>query len=130
MSGAPMLVLRHPAEPFRANVTVEDGRGRELGHIIQENMVGKIRYRLKASGYGSVGTVNAENWRGWDYAVHDDRGAEVARITKTWEGLVKAYFTTADNYVIQIGDGVVEPLRSLVVAAAVAIDSARKQESR
>jgi hypothetical protein len=121
------LVLFHPAEPFRAAITVQDGMGQELGRIVQENLVGKIRFRLKAVGYGTVGWLRAENWRAWDFNVQNDAGAEVARITKTWEGLAKAAFTTADNYVVKIDAGVVEPLRSLVVAAAVCVDSALKQ---
>jgi len=55
---------------------------------------------------------------------------EVARITKTWEGLAKTMFTTADNYVVQIHRPLEEPLRSLVVAAAVSVDTALKQDDR
>ena len=51
----------------------------------------------------------------------------MARITKTWEGVAKALLTTADNYVVKIAPTVAEPLRSLVVAAAVCVDSALKQ---
>ena len=39
-------------------------------------------------------------------------------------------FTTADNYVVQIHLPLDEPLRSLVVAAAVSVDTALKQDSR
>ena len=39
-------------------------------------------------------------------------------ITKTWEGLAKTMFTTADNYVVQIHRPLEDPLRLLVVAAA------------
>jgi hypothetical protein len=54
----------------------------------------------------------------------------VARITKTWEGLAKTMFTTADNFVVQIHRPMEDPLRSLVVAAALAVDTALKQDSR
>jgi hypothetical protein len=39
-------------------------------------------------------------------------------------------FTTADNYVLQIHADLPEPLRSLVVASAVSVDLALKQDSR
>jgi len=55
---------------------------------------------------------------------------EVARITKTWEGLAKTMFTTADNYVVQIHKPLAEPLRSLVVASALSVDTALKQDKR
>ena len=39
-------------------------------------------------------------------------------------------FTTADNYVLQIHRPLEDPLRSLVVASAVSVDLALKQDSR
>jgi hypothetical protein len=41
--------------------------------------------------------------------------------------LAKERFTKADNYVVQIHRPLEEPLRSLVIAAALAIDTALKQ---
>jgi uncharacterized protein YxjI len=66
----------------------------------------------------------------WNFNIQDDTGAEVARITKTWEGLAKTMFTTADNYVVQIHRPLEEPLRSLVIAAALGVDTALKQDQR
>ena len=57
-------------------------------------------------------------------------GTEVGRITKTWEGLAKTLFTTADNYMVQFDHTLEDPLRSLVVAAALCIDTALKQDDR
>jgi hypothetical protein len=39
-------------------------------------------------------------------------------------------FTTADNYVLQVHQPLEEPLRSLVVASALTVDTALKQDSR
>ncbi len=61
---------------------------------------------------------------------YDHADTEVARITKTWEGLAKTMFTSADNYVVQIHRPLEDPLRFLVVAAASAVDTALKQDSR
>jgi hypothetical protein len=44
--------------------------------------------------------------------------------------LLKTAFTTADNYVVQIHRPLVDPLRSLVVAAALCVDTALKQDNR
>ena len=74
--------------------------------------------------------LNAENWRAWNFSIRDHTDTEIARITKTWEGLAKTMFTTADNYVVQIHRPLEEPLRSLVVAAALSVDTALKQDSR
>ena len=39
-------------------------------------------------------------------------------------------FTTADNYVLQVHHRPPEPLNSLVVASALSIDTALKQDNR
>ncbi|MGH9267625.1 MAG: phospholipid scramblase-related protein [Acidimicrobiales bacterium] len=129
MAGQVLLALTRPAKVVKSRVVVADGTGRELGQVVQHNAIGKIRFGLEAGGR-PVGSINAENWRAWNFNIQDAGGAEVARITKTWEGLVKTMFTTADNYVVQIHRPLDEPLRSLVVAAALSVDTALKQDSR
>ena len=62
--------------------------------------------------------------------MQDHTGNEVARITKTWEGFAKTAFTTADNFVVQIHRPLEEPLRTLVVASSLAVDTALKQDDR
>jgi uncharacterized protein YxjI len=129
MGGRPLLQLTRPAKVFKSTVVVEDGAGREVGRIVQQNMVGKIRFSLESGG-SAHGSINGENWRAWNFNVQDSAGTEVARITKTWEGLAKTAFTTADNYVVQIHRPLEDPLRTLVVAAALGVDTALKQDSR
>ncbi len=128
-TGAVQLRVTRPAKFVRSKVIVETPDGREVGQLVQQNAIGKIRFDLVAGG-GSVGSLHAENWRAWDFAIKDAMGVEVARIKKTFEGIAKTMFTTADNYVIRIHRPLDDPLRSLVVAAAVSIDTALKQDSR
>jgi uncharacterized protein YxjI len=128
-NGQVLLALTRPAKLVKSRIIVQDGRGTELGAIVQQNAIGKIRFNLEAGGR-TVGAMNAENWRAWNFAITDEGGTEVARITKTFEGLAKTMFTTADNYVVKIHRPLEEPLRSLVVASALAVDTALKQDSR
>ena len=129
MDGNVLLALTRPAKVMKSRVILQDGRGAELGQIVQQNMIGKIRFGLEADGH-TYGTINAENWRAWNFSVQDHSGTEVARITKTWEGLGKTLFTTADNFVVQVHRPLEEPLRSLVIASSLAVDIALKQDSR
>ncbi len=129
MTGAPVLALTRPAKWVKSKVLVQDAAGNEVGQIVQENAIGKIHFGLHARG-AKVGSLNAENWRAWNFNITDSSGTEVARITKTWEGLAKTAFTTADNYVVQIHRPLDEPLRSLVVASALGVDTALKQDQR
>ncbi|MET7612654.1 LURP-one-related/scramblase family protein [Streptomyces seoulensis] len=128
-TGQPQLLLTRPAKIFKSRVLVARPDGSPVGEIVQQNMIGKINFALNVDGR-QVGAIKAENWRAWNFAIVDDAGTEIARITKTWEGLAKTLFTTADNYVLQIHRPLSEPLRSLVVATALTVDTALKQDSR
>jgi uncharacterized protein YxjI len=129
MSGTPMLTLTRPAKFIKSRIIVQDPAGYEIGAIVQQNAIGKIHFGLESGG-NTWGSINAENWRAWNFNIRDHTGTEIARITKTWEGLAKTMFTTADNYVVQIHRPLEDPLRSLVIAAALSIDTALKQDSR
>jgi uncharacterized protein YxjI len=129
MNGGVLLAITRPAKLFKSRVEISDGLGRPVGQVVQQNMIGKIRFSLEANGE-AIGSINAENWRAWNFSIRDRTDTEVARITKTWEGLAKTMFTTADNYVVQIHRPLEEPLRSLVVASALSVDTALKQDKR
>jgi uncharacterized protein YxjI len=127
--GQPQLVLTRPAKIVKSKVIVSRPDGSQVGEIVQQNVFGKINFAMVANGQ-QVGAIKAENWRAWNFAIVDHADNEVARITKTWEGLAKTMFTTADNYVLQIHYQLPEPLLSLVVATALTVDTALKQDSR
>jgi uncharacterized protein YxjI len=128
-SGTVVLRITRPAKIFKSTVVVEAGNGTELGRVVQKNMIGKINFGLESGGQ-QLGAIKAENWRAWNFRIEDATGTEVARITKTWEGLAKTMFTTADNYVVQIHRRLPQPLLSLVVASALSVDTALKQDDR
>ncbi|MBX7555097.1 phospholipid scramblase-related protein [Streptomyces sp. NPDC004232] len=127
--GQPQLLLTRPAKFLKSRVVVSRPDGSVVGEIVQQNAIGKINFAMNANGQ-QVGAIKAENWRAWNFAIVDHADNEVARITKTWEGLAKTLFTTADNYVLQIHYQLPEPLLSLVVATALTVDTALKQDSR
>ena len=129
MKGQVLLRLTRPAKVFKSTVIVSDGADREVGRIVQENMIGKINFSLQV-GQQQIGAIKGENWRAWNFRIEDASGTEVARITKKFEGIAKTLFTTADNYVLNIHRPLEQPLISLVVAAALSIDTALKQDAR
>ena len=127
--GRVLLKITRPAKVMKSTVIVSDGADQEIGRIVQDNMFGKIHFSLQAGGY-TYGAIKAENWRAWNFRVEDHTGQEIARITKTFEGIAKTMFTTADNYVVQIHTVLPQPLNSLVVASALSVDTALKQDNR
>jgi uncharacterized protein YxjI len=128
-TGTPLMQLTRPAKVMKSTVIVSDPNGGEIGRIVQENMIGKINFSLQAGGY-TVGWIRAENWRAWNFRIEDHNNQEVARITKTFEGVAKTLFTTADNYVVQFHQQLAQPLLALAVASALSVDTALKQDSR
>lgn len=128
-TGQPVLLITRPAKFIKSRVIVQDGLGNEVGEIVQQNVFGKIRFAFMIGGQ-EVGGIFAENWRAWNFAIKDANGTEVARITKTFEGLLKTAFTTADNYVLQVHAPLADPLRQMVYASAITVDTALKQDAR
>ena len=128
-AGVTQLTLTRPRKVFKSTIVVARPDGTEVGRIVQENMVGKIRFGIEAGG-NRLGGIQGENWRAWNFAITDGSGAEIGRITKTWEGLARTAFTTADHYVVQIHKQLEDPLRSLVVASSLCVDTALKQDKR
>ncbi|PWI41713.1 phospholipid scramblase-related protein [Streptomyces sp. ICBB 8177] len=127
--GQPVLMLTRPAKFIKSKVLVQRPDGTQLGEIVQQNAIGKINFGFMVGGQ-QIGAIKAENWRAWNFAIVDHTDTEIARITKTWEGFAKAVFTTADNYVLQIHRPLADPLLSMVVASALTVDTALKQDSR
>ena len=125
----PVLVLTRPAKVLRSRVEVARPDGQPVGEIAQATVFGRIRFDLVVAGQ-VVGAIQAENWRAWDFAITDGTGREVARITKKWEGFARTVFTTADKYVVQVHARLADPLASLVLASALTVDTALKQDDR
>jgi len=124
-----VLNLVRPAKLVKSRVEVTRADGSPVGEIVQATVFGKIRFDLVVQGQ-LAGAIQAENWRAWDFSISDHSGQEVARITKKWEGFARTVFTTADNYVVQVHRRLEDPLASLVVAAALTVDTALKQDER
>jgi uncharacterized protein YxjI len=124
-----VLKVTRPAKIFKSRFLVTRADDSPIGEIVQENVFGKIRLGFTVNGQ-KIGGIQAENWRAWNFSISDHTGTEVAKITKTWGGFLKAAFTTADNYVVEIHRPLQDPLASMVVASALTIDTALKQDSQ
>ena len=127
MDGQLLISLTRPAKLVRSRMIVV-GPGGVRGEILQKNTgaFGKVRFALESQGR-EIGTMLAESWNAWDFTIQDESRHEIGRITKTWAGWTKERFTNADNYVVHVHRTLDEPLRSLVVATALAVDTALKQ---
>ncbi|MEO6989655.1 MAG: phospholipid scramblase-related protein, partial [Aquihabitans sp.] len=114
-AGNVQVQLTRPAKFMKSKIIVQDGHGAEIGQIVQENMMGKIRFGLHSNGQ-KIGAIKGQNWRAWNFSIVDGADQEVAIITKTFAGFTRAMFTSADNYVVQIHRPLEGALQMMVVA--------------
>jgi uncharacterized protein YxjI len=106
--------------------------------VLDENdeVIGGFRQKLFTIG-GAFNVLDADEnpvcslkgkWTGWNFRfLRDD--VELAHVTKKWTGLGKEFFTSADNYVLQISDDVPpnSRIRQLILAAVMCIDMVLKE---
>ncbi len=123
--------LLRPVSAPKSTVVVRDATGRDAGRIAQQSVrSGATTYALLGPNSAFLGDLQAQSWVSWDLWVDDSRGRRVATITRDWDGLDRSRFPTTDDYVVRITQPVPEPLRTLVVAATVALDVALRPDTR
>jgi len=127
--GTPVLALTRPATLWKSTAHVRRPDGSPVGDIRMENAFGRTRFAFEVGGR-RIGGLAAENLRAWDIKVLDEHDQHVGQISKTWQGLAKAAFTTADNYVLQLHRPLPDPLLSMVIAAALTVDTALSQRDK
>jgi uncharacterized protein YxjI len=121
-------VLLHLSKPwFRWTVEVSRPDGTPLGSIGKQFRLGKARFNLTDPTGRPAGEVQARNWRAKDFSIVDGNGNQVGEVNKKFAGL-RELFTDADTYVVRIDQRTVEPLRSLVLASCLTIDTIMKQK--
>lgn len=125
VGGSVVLKVTCPAKMVGSRFLVTRPDDSPIGEIVQENVFGEIRFSFTARGK-PVGALRAENWRAWNFSIADGAGVQVARISKTFAGELRS-FTTADNYLVEVNGYLDDPLASMVVAAALTIDTALRR---
>jgi uncharacterized protein YxjI len=67
-------------------------------------------------------------WTGWNFRFLNGE-IELAQVSKKWSGVGKEFFTSADNYVLQISDRLAgdDVRRPLILAAVMCIDMVLKE---
>lgn len=142
-SGQMLMTLSSSRTRGKTTLAVRQPDGIAIGEIVQQTMgfLGKVRFDLMAGGR-RVGSLNAEGWQTWDFSIQDTAGNEVAHISKeAWTGWASFALTSSqkrkkersskarrrDKYVVEIHRPLEDPLRSLVVGAALAVDTALRQ---
>lgn len=126
--GEKILQVRRGTSFILSKVEVLDEKG---------IVIGKFKQKLFSIG-GKFEVLDASerplcmlkgHWTSWDFKFVSHDGKEFANVTKKWAGFGKEFFTSADNYVLQISNEVPQdhPLRQLIMAAVMCIDLVLKE---
>ncbi|GAA1597578.1 hypothetical protein GCM10009678_94110 [Actinomadura kijaniata] len=121
--GTPVLVIANRGYDTDTSVLLPDGR--LIGWFRQNRYA--FRYSLLDAAGNAVGELKG-NRLGRRFQVLDGYGQHVAQVDKKWAGLGKEVLTTADRYTTEVRAPLPEPLRTLVVTAAIAVDMMHYEE--
>lgn len=125
--GEPLVRVERGVAIFLSDVQVHDENDAVIGGFKQKFFsIGGAFDILDAQG-NSLCSLKGK-WTGWDFRfIHND--IEFAHVTKEWAGVGKEFFTSADNYMLEISSRVKEnsPIRQLILAAVMCIDMVLKE---
>jgi uncharacterized protein YxjI len=112
---------------IRSKVTVLDGKDEKVGGFNQKLMSIGGKFDVLDENDQILCSLKG-NWTGWDFRFLAG-DSEFAHVTKKWSGIGKEFFTSADNYVLQISDSVPPDsrVRLLILAAVLCIDMVLKE---
>lgn len=124
---ARILEISRPFTFLRSVVSVHSADGHKLGTFQRKlATIGPKMWVFNARGE-QIGMLKGD-WKGWNLNVVDAQEKTLATVTKKWAGIGREFFTSADNYVIDIADHVTDPaLRCLLFSAAITADMVYKE---
>jgi uncharacterized protein YxjI len=127
--GEPLVRITRGISFFLSKVLVFDEHDQPLGGF-------KQRFFTIGGAFNVLDTRDQPlcrlqgKWTGWSFKFITGEGIEFARVSKKWAGVGKEFFTSADNYMLQISDTVPadNPVRQLILAAVMCIDMVLKEK--
>lgn len=125
--GRKLLTIKRGIAIFRSDVEVFDDRDQLIGTFRQKFWSIGGKFEIFDKNDKPICTLQGK-WTGWDFKFINNNH-ELANVSKKWAGIGKEFFTSADNYVLQINESVAaeSPARQLILAAVVCIDMVLKE---
>lgn len=128
LSGDPILsITRNSSFLGFAPVNVLDEKGNLVGTMKRKFRLGGAKLELNDAMGQLVCTLKG-NFIGWDFKITKDE-QEWANITKKWAGIGQEFFTSADNYILEMNHLVPkdDQARMLMLGAVLCIDFLLKE---
>jgi len=126
-AGQSVVQIRRGISLFRSTVEVLDDKGRVVGSFRQKLLSFGGKFEVLDAQGNSLCWLKG-SWTSWDFRFERD-GQQIAQVAKKWAGIGKELFTTADNYMLVIDEGVAptDTVRQLILAAVMCIDMVLKE---
>lgn len=126
--GQKVISVRRGVSIFLSTVEVLDEKGILIGKFKQKFFSIGGKFEVLDASERPLCMLKGK-WTGWDFRFVSADEKEFAHVSKKWAGIGKEFFTSADNYVLQISNEVPEnhPLRQLILAAVMCIDMVLKE---
>ncbi len=121
----PVLMLKRGFTFLRSRVDVLDGRGGKIGYLKSKLFSFGGGFHVFSADDQPFAEVRGD-WKGWNFKLLDLGGKEMGLVTKKWAGIGREFFTSADNYVIEVREA--SSSNALLLAAALAIDLVFKEK--
>ena len=125
--GEPLIRVTRGVAIFLSDVQVHDENDAIIGGFEQKFFSIGGAFDIRDAQGNALCSLRGK-WTGWDFRfVHND--IEFAHVTKKWAGIGKEFFTSADNYMLEISSSVKanSPIRQLILAAVMCIDMVLKE---
>lgn len=126
-AGEKILSVKRGVTFFRSDVEVFDEKERLIGHFKQKFWSFGGKFEIDDKNGNLICTLQGK-WTGWDFKFIKAE-KEIAHVSKKWTGIGKEFFTSADNYVLDINNNVPQDdvVRQLIMAAIMCIDMVLKE---
>jgi len=125
--GEKLISVKRGVAWLRSTVEVFDEKDRLVGTFKQKLFSIGGKFEILDKNEKPVATLQGK-WTGWDFKfTHENK--QLAQVNKKWAGVGKEFFTSADNYALEIEETVAadSPLRQLILAAVMCIDMVLKE---
>jgi uncharacterized protein YxjI len=125
--GKPLITVKRGIAIFRSDVEIFNEKDQLIGKFKQKFLSLGGKFEISDKNDSPVCTLQGK-WTGWDFKF-TNQNQEFAHVSKKWAGIGKEFFTSADNYVLEINNSVPEDseVRQLILAAVMVIDMVLKE---
>ena len=125
--GKKIISVKRGMTLFRSDVEIFDENERLIGVFKQKFFSFGGKFEIYDNNDRHLCTLQGK-WTGWDFKFMKDN-QELAHVSKKWAGLGKEFFTSADNYVLEIFNSVPQDdkVRALILASVMCIDMVFKE---